>query len=115
MIDQEPLSQGLSPSSIDFQEYEGSHRQNDTGWTNFEQSILQSQQGFLLRLAERYSTITLHERRLCLLLRMNITTREIAYITKQSPHSIRIARTRLRKKLNLTHSETDLVRFLMNI
>jgi len=41
-----------------------------------------------------------------------MTTREISSITGQSYRSIELARTRLRKKLNLTNSDTGLVEFL---
>jgi len=43
---------------------------------------------------------------------MNLTTKEISEITRQSPHSINIARARLRSKFNLTGKETSLQEFL---
>lgn len=45
-------------------------------------------------------------------LNMNLTTKEISEITRQSPHSINIARARLRSKFNLTGKETSLQEFL---
>jgi DNA-binding CsgD family transcriptional regulator len=59
--------------------------------------------------------LSLNERRLCAFLRLNMTTKEIASITGQSPRSIEVARTRLRKKLNLTNSDTSLTDFLSHI
>ena len=49
---------------------------------------------------------------LCALLNMNMTTKEISEITRQSPHSINIARARLRSKFNLTGKTTSLQEFL---
>jgi hypothetical protein len=42
-----------------------------------------------------------------------MTTKDISAITRQSVHSINVARTRLRKKMNLSNSEENLVNFLM--
>jgi DNA-binding CsgD family transcriptional regulator len=53
--------------------------------------------------------------RLGAFLRLNMTTKEIAAITGQMPRSIDVARTRLRKKLNLTNEDVGLVEFLSSI
>jgi DNA-binding CsgD family transcriptional regulator len=44
-----------------------------------------------------------------------MTTKEIAVITGQSIRAIEIARTRLRKKLNLQETETSLFEHLSSI
>tara|TARA_R110002020_G_scaffold63170_2_gene168753 strand:+ start:124235 stop:125770 length:1536 start_codon:yes stop_codon:yes gene_type:complete len=54
------------------------------------------------------------ELRLAMLLRLNLSSREIATITKVTPDSVRVARYRLRKKLPIG-SKTDLVHFLMEL
>lgn len=59
-----------------------------------------------------FPTLSINERRLCALLNMNMTTKEISEITRQSPHSINIARARLRSKFNLTGKTTSLQEFL---
>ena len=46
---------------------------------------------------------------------MNLSTKEIAIITFKNPESIKVARSRLRKKLGLTHSKTILSSFLNQI
>lgn len=67
---------------------------------------------FYQRLIADFPTLTVNERRLCALLNMNMTTKEISEITRQSPHSINIARSRLRNKLNLTGQNITLQEFL---
>lgn len=64
------------------------------------------------RLIKDYPNLTVNERRLCALLNKNMTTKDISMITKQSVHSITIARARLRAKFGLTKSPMSLQEFL---
>jgi DNA-binding CsgD family transcriptional regulator len=63
-------------------------------------------------LQQQFPDLSPNERRLCAFLRLNMSSKEISTITGQSIHSIQVARTRLRKKLQLTHSEQGLIEFL---
>ncbi|MDO6760580.1 tetratricopeptide repeat protein [Tamlana sp. 2_MG-2023] len=54
------------------------------------------------------------ELRLCMLLRLNLSSKEIASILHITPDSVRIARYRLRKKLPID-SKTDLQGYLLNL
>ncbi|NWJ52270.1 MAG: tetratricopeptide repeat protein [Bacteroidetes bacterium] len=81
-------------------------------WEEFEVRFTQVHTNFYQKLNEQYPELTANERRLCAFLRLNMTTKDIASLTKQSANSIEVARTRLRKKLNLSNSETSLVTFL---
>ncbi len=81
-------------------------------WDEFEVRFTQVHSNFYQKLNEQYPELTANERRLCAFLRLNMTTKDIASLTKQSANSIEVARTRLRKKLNLSNSETSLVTFL---
>ena len=67
---------------------------------------------FYQRLIADFPTLSINARRLCALLNMNMTTKEISEITRQSPHSINIARARLRSKFNLTGKTTSLQEIL---
>ncbi len=58
-------------------------------------------------------TITMKEMRLCALLRLGLSTKEIADITFKEVRSVESARNRLRKKLQISQTE-DLQKFLMN-
>lgn len=67
---------------------------------------------FFQRLLKDFPDLTVNERRLCALLNMNLSTKEISEITRQSTHSINIARGRLRNKLGLKGSQLSLYEFL---
>ena len=69
---------------------------------------------FYKRLMEQFPDLTPGERKLCALLRLNVSSKDIAAITFQNPQSVDMARYRLRKKLNLT-GEDNLVDFLTKI
>jgi len=81
-------------------------------WEEFEVRFTQVHSKFYQKLNEQYPDLTANERRLCAFLRLNMTTKDIASLTKQSTNSIEVARTRLRKKLNLSNSDISLITFL---
>jgi hypothetical protein len=81
-------------------------------WKEFEVRFLQVNSEFYNKLQSRFPELTTNEKRLSAFLKLDFSTKEIAAITKQSPHSINIARTRLRKKLNLSNSDTNISNFL---
>lgn len=89
--------------------------QNDTVWDEFETRFHQVYEDFYDRLNQINPDLSTNERRLCAFLRLNMTTKEIAAITNQSIRSIEVARTRLRRKLQLTNSETGLIEFLVSV
>lgn len=84
-------------------------------WNEFEIRFQQVHSEFYTRLNDISPDLTVNERRLCAFLKLNMTSKEISSITGQSPRSIDVARTRLRKKLNLTNSETSLVEYLSGV
>ncbi|MDA3816845.1 MAG: hypothetical protein PF486_05665, partial [Prolixibacteraceae bacterium] len=67
---------------------------------------------FSNNLLNAYPGITPEELKLSYLLRLNMSSKDIAEITNKEIHSIDIARYRLRKKLNLERNE-KLQDFLM--
>jgi len=70
--------------------------------------------GFIRKLEERYPELTDYEKRLATLLRVNLSSKQIASVLNISPKSVDMSRYRLRKKMNLT-SEQDLQNFLNTI
>ena len=84
-------------------------------WQEFEVRFQQVHEHFYKSLHEKFPDLTPHEVRLCAFLKLNMTTKEISAITHQNAKSIDVARTRLRKKLNLTGTEHNLVTFLAQI
>ncbi|WP_310991384.1 tetratricopeptide repeat protein [Aequorivita marina] len=81
-------------------------------WEEFELRFEQVHESFYKNLLTNHPGLTPREKRLCALLKLNLTSKEIAQITGQTPKSIENARTRLRKKLNITNSQTDLSAYL---
>lgn len=78
----------------------------------FELRFRQVHNDFYTALDERFPDLTPGERKLCAFLKLNMSSKEISIITHQNIKSIEIARTRLRKKLELTGSSQNLVEFL---
>ena len=87
---------------------------SEDNWTDFEVRFQEVHVGFYNKLNNQFPDLTPNELRLCAFLRLNMTTKEIAGITYQSPESLKIARYRLRKKLGLERDE-NLVAFLTKI
>lgn len=81
-------------------------------WKEVAQYIPEFNSVFFQKLVHDFPELSVNERRLCALLNLNLTTKEISEITRQSPHSINIARTRLRSKLGITGSSTSIQEFL---
>jgi DNA-binding CsgD family transcriptional regulator len=67
---------------------------------------------FFDKLTVDYPSLTPKERRLCALLYLDLTTKEICQITGQSLIAIENARTRLRKKFDLTNEKINLSTYL---
>lgn len=89
--------------------------QDDDIWKEFEVRFSQVYNDFYERLNNKYPDLTINEKRICAFLRLNMTTKEICALTRQSYNSLNVARARLRKKLNIQNEEINLVTFLENI
>jgi DNA-binding CsgD family transcriptional regulator/tetratricopeptide (TPR) repeat protein len=84
----------------------------DKAWDDFELRFLQVHTNFYNRLHQHCPDLSVQQRRLCAFVKLNMTTKDIAAITGQSPHSILVARSRLRKKLGLQDTDMALVEFI---
>lgn len=87
---------------------------NESIWKDFENRFENVYENFYIKLQQQYPDLTPGERKLCALLRLNISSKDIAAITLQNPQSVDMARYRLRKKLCL-NPEDNLVDFLLKI
>ena len=87
---------------------------SDNNWEEFEIRFKEVHVGFYNNLSKRYPDLTPNELRLCAFLRLNMTSKEISELTFQSPESIKKARYRLRKKLDLVRDDA-LVTFLSKL
>jgi DNA-directed RNA polymerase specialized sigma24 family protein len=70
-------------------------------WEQFEYHFDQVHGDFLNRLREHFHDLTPNEQKLCALLRLNLSTKEISNLMSISLRGVEIARYRLRKKLGL--------------
>ena len=86
---------------------------NQADWVLFESYFNSTHQNFMDRLRQRYSDLTTGDLRICCLLRMNLSTKEIASLMNVSVRAIELRRYRLRKRLEL-EGDTNLVDFLMH-
>jgi tetratricopeptide (TPR) repeat protein len=88
---------------------------NNNIWEEFEVRFRQVHTNFYEKLLNRFPELSPNELKLCALLRLNLSTKEICELTGQLPASLDMARYRLRKKLGLTDSTVNLVTFLSQV
>jgi hypothetical protein len=89
--------------------------EDDHNWKEFEVHFTRVHSTFYQTLQERFPSLTPNERKLCAFLRLNMSTKDISAITQQSLNSITVARSRLRKKLQIEGEDVNLVDFLQAI
>jgi hypothetical protein len=78
---------------------------NNDNWDHFERFFMLSNNRFIQSLTCKHPDLTSTEKRLCMLLQMNLSTKEISGITMQSCRAIEMARHRLRLKFGLSRDE----------
>ena len=85
--------------------------QDDNNWDNFARYFEEVHKDFNSNVKSKYPEVTSNELRLMALLKMNLSSKEIANILNISPEGIKKARYRLRKKLDITTEDSlqDLV------
>lgn len=96
-------------TSLELEIYQNVNIQSDMN--EFQQKVEQISEGFYYALKEKYSFLTIKEQRLSALLRLNLSSKEIASILNISAKSVEQSRYRLRKRLGLTKEE-NLTEFL---
>ena len=82
-------------------------------WEQFRVMFDEVHPGFSDRLLESFPELTANEVRLCALLRMNLSSKQIASILNIAPRSVDVGRSRMRKKMKLD-SSSNLSDFIMN-
>ena len=88
-----------------------SSQDSDT-WAEFEAHFTQVHTDFYKKLNDKFPNLSSNEKKLCAFLRLNMSTKDIAAITYQSVNSITVARSRLRKKLNIEGEDVNLIHYL---
>lgn len=86
----------------------------DDDWREFKAIFERVHRGFFTNLLKKFPDLTNAEIRLAALLKLKLTTREIAAMLGISPESVSKTRHRLRKRLNLP-AEEDLQEFITNV
>lgn len=82
-------------------------------WLLFENYFKNAHQHFMEKLQQKYPDLTTGDLRICCLLRMNLSTKEIASLLNISVRAVELRRYRLRKRLDL-NNDINLVEFLLN-
>lgn len=81
-------------------------------WNQFQENFDLIHENFFRKLKERYPALTPSDLKLCALLRLNYSSKEIGRMLNISIRGVEAARYRLRKKLPLSESE-NLVEFMI--
>lgn len=90
----------------------GRNLSDEDAWAVFQENFDLIHENFFRKLKERYPTLTSTDLKLCTLLRLNYSSKEIAGMMSISIRGVEAARYRLRKKLDLTEAE-NLVDFMI--
>lgn len=91
-----------------------SHKNLDKDWEDFKIHFEQVHGNFLVNLKDRYPHLSSNDLKLAALARLNMNIKETANILGISPDSVKTARYRLRKKLEM-EQDADLISFLVEI
>ena len=87
---------------------------NDHDWEYFQEAFNNADKDFLKKMHELHPNLTPNDLKLCVYLRLNLSSKEIAPLLNISVRSVEIKRYRLRKKMNLEH-EKSLVEYILEI
>ncbi len=87
---------------------------SDKDWDVFKLYFEEINEGFFEKVKEINPELTTNDLRLCALIKLNMNSKEMASVLNISPNSIKSARYRLKKKLELS-PEADLEGFIRNI
>jgi AraC family chitin signaling transcriptional activator len=87
---------------------------NKHEWEIFETNLNQIHNEFIINLSKKYPNLTPKDIKLCVYLKMNLSSKEIAPLMNISFRGVELHRYRLRKKLNLSQEE-NLSKFLLSV
>lgn len=82
------------------------NQNDDESWEGFRARFLAVHKDFEVDVKTKYPAVTINELRLMALLKMQLTSKEIANILNISSEGIKKARYRLRKKLGLESKDS---------
>ena len=91
--------------------YTKSQLQIDNNLKLFQENVNKVNHEFMAKLHQRFPDLTTNEQQICALLRLQLSTKEIATVKNISPDSVKVLRHRLRKKMKLS-PQVSLNKFL---
>lgn len=113
--------QDILDSEIDFNKLKSEIKKaikinsvNKNEWEVFENNLNQIHNEFVINLTQKFPNLTSKDVKLCIYLKMNLSSKEIAPLMNITFRGVELQRYRLRKKLNLVQEES-LFRFLSTI
>lgn len=113
--------QGILDSETDFNKLKSEIKKaikinavNKHEWETFESNLNQIHNEFIINLSKKFPNLTSKDVKLCIYLKMNLSSKEIAPMMNISFRGVELHRYRLRKKLNLNQEE-NLSKFLLAI
>lgn len=86
----------------------------DNNWKDFDHHFESVNKNFYTRLKQKYPEISSNDLKICALIKLNLSIKEMASILNISPDSVKTARHRLRKKLQLS-TEENLTDFILSV
>jgi len=89
-------------------------KERDNYWKKFEENFDLVHEDFFKKLSEKYPMLTNNDKKLCAMLRMSLSSKEIAELTNISVRSVELSRYRLRKKVGLER-EDNLIEWIQSI
>ena len=87
---------------------------NEKNWKEFETRFIDVNRDFYERLKDKFPKLTQNDLKLCALVKLNFSSKDMAKLLGLSVESIHTTRYRLRKKLNLTR-DVNLTEFIADI
>ncbi len=90
------------------------HFTQGQSWNDFDKYFESLNKNFYTRLKQKYPDISSNDLKICALIKLNLSIKEMASILNISPDSVKTARYRLRKKLQLA-TEENLTDFILSI
>jgi DNA-binding CsgD family transcriptional regulator len=87
---------------------------NKNEWQIFEKNLMKSHEDFVYKLTNTYPVLTSKDIKLCIYLRMNLASKEIAPLMNISYRGVELHRYRLRKKLDIV-KEVSLTTVMITI
>lgn len=90
------------------------HFEQNNNWDDFNLYFESINKNFYTRLKQLYPEISANDLKICALIKLNLSIKEMASILNISPDSVKTARYRLRKKLQLAADE-NLTSFILSV